>query len=263
MADWLRALTEDHEVHLWYVDPEQVADDQLLAAYRALLTPAELERTARFVFERGRREHLITRVLVRTTLSRYYPAVDPRSWQFNANPYGRPEIVAPATAPPLRFNVSHTERLIVCLVAAGREIGVDVEDIGRHAPLDVADRYFSPHEAAELFSRPAAARPDRFFDYWTLKESYIKARGLGLQLPLDQFSFHLAAAHQTSAPPITISFGPEIADDPATWQFSLRILTPRHRLAVAIRRAPAEPDLAIRLVPVVPLRQVPRPTARS
>jgi 4'-phosphopantetheinyl transferase len=93
---------------------------------------------------------------------------------------------------------------------------------------------------------PPSARPDRFFDYWTLKESYIKARGLGLQLPLDQFSFHLG-----DDVPIRISFGPRIADDPARWQFDLRCLTPRHRLALALSRRD-EPDLTVRIQPTVP-----------
>jgi 4'-phosphopantetheinyl transferase len=278
VTGWLEALVRDREVHLWHVDPAQVADEHLLAGYRALLSPAEHERTARFVFARGRHESLVTRALVRTTLSVYQPEVDPRAWQFVANPYGRPEIAGPACTPGLRFNVSHTDGRIVCLVAVGREIGVDVEDAARGAPLEVADHYFSPSEVAELRALPEPARPGRFFDYWTLKESYIKARGLGLQLPLDQFSFHLGPVHVGSAAlgsaelgpversqpsRIAISFGPQIADDPASWQFDLRDLTPRHRLAIAIRRAPDEPDLAIRFLPVVPLSSPPRPPARS
>jgi 4'-phosphopantetheinyl transferase len=275
--DWLRALADGHEAHLWHVDPEQVTDDLLLAAYRDLLSPAERERMARFAFERLRRDYLVTRALVRTTLSIYQPAVDPRSWQFVANPYGRPEIQAPLAAPRLRFNLSHTDRSIVCLVAVEREIGVDVEDTARAGSFgtEIAQRFFSPLEVAELQSLPPEAQPSRFFDYWTLKEAYIKARGLGLQLPLDQFSFHLGApapgsdrrpgghpSRRASVPanPIRISFGPQIPDDPATWQFDLRDLAPRHRLAVAMRRAPNEPDLTLRLLPVVPLSQPPRPS---
>lgn len=246
MMNWLDALADRHEAHLWYVLSDQVFDPTLLAAYRELLTPEELARNGRFVFEQGRREHLITRALVRTTLTRYQPAVDPRDWRFEIGPFGRPEIAAPIVTPMLRFNLSHTHGLIVCLVAADREIGVDVEDTTRDslAGLDIADRYFSPIEVAELRSLPTDAQPSRFFDYWTLKESYIKARGLGLQLPLDQFSLHLDSV-AAPAQPIQISFGPGIADDPQTWQFSLGDLTPRHRLATAIRRRPDEPDLAI------------------
>jgi 4'-phosphopantetheinyl transferase len=254
------ALVRGHEVHLWYVWPDDVTDPTLLTAYRALLSEDEVARNQRFVFPKGRHEHLVTRALVRTTLSTYRPAVDPRAWQFVANPYGRPEIAGPTGPPALRFNVSHTDGLIVCLLAADREIGVDVEDTTREniGGVEIADRFFSPTEVAALGALPEAARHGRFFDYWTLKESYIKARGLGLHLPLDQFSFHLGPDRPEADPPegqpsIRISFGPGIDDDPTTWQFSLQRLTERHRLAIAIRRQPDEPDLAIRIRPVVPL----------
>ena len=250
------ALVRGHEVHLWHVWPDDLTDPALLTAYRALLSPDEIARNRRFVFPKGRHEHLVTRALVRTTLSAYRPAVDPRAWEFVANPYGRPEVARPTGQAAIRFNLSHTDGLIVCLLAADREIGVDVEDTTRAniGLVEIADRYFSPTEVAALGALPEAARPDRFFDYWTLKESYIKARGLGLQLPLDQFSFHLGAHQRGAGDPIRISFGPGIDDDPATWQFSLRRLSARHRLAIAIRRQPDEADLAIRIRPVVPLR---------
>jgi len=274
---WLDALTRGHEAHLWYVLSDQIEDDGppatngLLAAYRALLSPAEHERNGRFVFEKGRREHLITRALVRTTLSRYVPAVDPRAWQFAIGPFGRPEIEGPVVAPRLRFNLSHSDGAIVCLVAVEHDVGVDVENTSRSGiiGMEIADRYFAPSEVSELRSLPATDQPSRFFDYWTLKEAYIKGRGLGLQLPLDQFSFHLAGAdgaarNQRTAsdesasgrdePPIRILFGPQIADDPASWQFQRDDLTPHHRLAIAIRRGRAAPDLTVKRWPVVPLR---------
>jgi 4'-phosphopantetheinyl transferase len=191
----------------------------------------------------------VTRALVRTTLSAYCPSVEPRAWTFETGPFGRPEILAPPSSPRLRFNVSHTDGLIACAVAVERDIGVDVEETRRTIDVEIADRYFSPSEIHELRSLPAEARPSRFFDYWTLKEWYIKARGLGLQLPLDQFAFRIG----TAPPTVGIAFGPEIEDDPASWQFELRRLTPRHRLAVAIRRRPPEPDLPLRLLPTVPL----------
>ena len=133
----------------------------------------------------------------------------------------------------LRFNLSHTDGLVVCLVAVEREIGVDVEHTARAGSvgIEIAERFSSPSEVAELRSLPFADQRSRFFDYWTLKEAYIKARGLGLHLPLDQFSFHLGLTPVTPereptrqhgapgpgpAPPIRISFGPRIPDDPAT-----------------------------------------------
>lgn len=244
----LDSLVHGHEVHVWLVMTDQVTDERRLASYHALMNPAEHERNGRFVFPAGRHEHLLTRALIRTTLSHYHPAIDPRDWQFSSNAFGRPELAGPTCEPRLRFNLSHTDGLIVCVVAIDREVGIDVEDVTRRQldGTDIANEVFSATELTELRALPLLEQPDRFFHYWTLKEAYIKARGLGLQLPLDQFSFHLG-----DDAPIRISFGPGISDDPMRWQFHLQRLTPRHRLALAISRR-REPDLAVRMWPVVP-----------
>jgi 4'-phosphopantetheinyl transferase len=244
----LQSLAHGHEVHVWLVMTNQLTDERRLASYDALMNPAERERNGRFVFPSGRREHLVTRALIRTTLSHYHPAIDPQDWRFSTNAFGRPEVSGPTCEPRLRFNLSHTDGLIACAVVIGREVGIDVENVARRQldGEDIADQVFSATELAELRALPLSAQPDRFFDYWTLKEAYIKARGLGLQLPLDQFSFHLR-----DGVPIRISFGPRISDDPTRWQFDLQRLTPHHRLALALSRH-HEPDLAVRIWPIVP-----------
>ena len=254
----MRASSLDSEVHLWYVEPEAIRDPSLLDAYDILLTPSERERNRRFVFARHRHQDLVTRALVRSVLSTYHPSVEPRAWQFEIGAFGRPEIAAPPVQPTLRFNLSHTDGMIVCLVAGDREIGVDVEDTRRSGyTVEIADRYFSPAEVRELRSWPDERQPERFFDYWTLKEAYIKARGLGLQIPLDQFTMQppgYRPGFQSSdrvAGPIRIAFGPKIADDPLSWQLLSLDLTARHRAAVAIRRQGA--DLTLRLIRTVPL----------
>jgi 4'-phosphopantetheinyl transferase len=180
------------QIHLWLVFQDEIQDEALLCSYRELLTDEERAREQRFHFLRGRREFLITRALVRTVLSRY-SNVRPEQWRFSATDFGRPEIVAPGESDALlSFNLAHTGGLIVCAVAHARALGVDVEHLreGR-APLDIAHRYFAPAETSALHALPGPLQPDRFFDYWTLKESYIKAMGKGLSLPLDQFSFDL------------------------------------------------------------------------
>jgi 4'-phosphopantetheinyl transferase len=213
--------------------------------YRALLSAEEHDRMARLVFERDRRRFLLTRALVRTMLSRY-AAVAPADWSFIANVHGRPEIVdRPQGVPDLRFNLSHTDGLIACAVTIGREIGVDVEHIGRTLSHDVAGRFFAPNEVNALRALPADQRHRAFFDYWTLKEAYIKARGYGLALPLADFAFRLAPP----APP-QITFEPSLEDDAATWQFHQEWPTPVHRLGLAVRREGA--DLPVRIRFIVP-----------
>lgn len=213
--------------------------------YRALLSAEEHDRMARLVFERDRRRFLLTRVLVRTMLSRY-AGVPPADWSFIANVHGRPEIVdRPHDVPDLRFNLSHTDGLIACAVTIGREIGVDVEHIGRRLTHDVAKRFFAPNEVSALRELPEDQQHRTFFDYWTLKEAYLKARGLGLALPLADFAFRLAPP----APP-QITFEPSMKDDAATWQFHQEWPTPLHRLGLAVRREGA--DLPVRIRFTVP-----------
>ena len=146
----------------------------------------------------------------------------------------------------LSFNLTNTEGLIACLIARDRELGVDVEDTQRRGEtVSIADRFFSPSEVKDLHAVPEASKRDRFFDYWTLKEAYIKARGFGLALPLGDFAFRLDPPR---AP--TIAFEPALDDDPSTWQFLQEWPTQQHRLALAVRRTGR--DLSVRMREVVP-----------
>jgi 4'-phosphopantetheinyl transferase len=232
-------------VHIDLVETANTAALDKLDSYKALLSTDEHERMARLVFERDRRAFVITRAHVRTMLSRY-AAVAPADWRFIENVHGRPEILdRPAGTPDLRFNISHTDGLIACAVTIGREVGVDVEHISRTLSHDVAGRFFAPDEVTDLRKLPMEDQKKVFFDYWTLKEAYIKARGFGLALPLGDFAFKL---HPPDPPAIT--FEPSLEDDPATWQFMQDWPTPQHRLGLAVRREGH--DLPVRRRFVVP-----------
>ena len=206
-------LLAPHQVHLWHAFTPQ-ADEALNARQLGLLTPEERTRMARFHFERDRHRYLITRALVRTVLSRYAP-IEPEHWTFEPGPHGRPGITNPhPLAQQLRFNLSHTDGLVVLAVTSGLEVGVDTESMARTAPLEVADRFFSKREAQALRALPASAQAHRFWELWTFKESYIKARGMGLSLPLSKFSFQL-----DREPGVDISFEEGLDDSPARWRF--------------------------------------------
>lgn len=120
--------------------------------------------------------------------------VDAAAWRFETTAYGCPHIANAGVHPDLRFNVSHTHSLIVLAVERGGDVGVDVENV-RARPVDVgiADHFFAPVEVAALSSVSAEERQFRFFEYRTFKESYLKARGRGLTIPLYHFSFYFPA----------------------------------------------------------------------
>ncbi len=237
------------EAHLWVARPGEIRDPELLVAYDALLTVDEREKVARYRFEKDRHTGLVTRALLRTVLSRYAP-VSPKDWRFVANEYGRPEIQEPREERSLRFNLSHTLGLVVCLVSRDREVGVDVEDRTRGGELlDVADRFFSPLEVKALRALPPEEQMDRFFLYWTLKESYIKARGMGLALSLSAFSFDLDRPGNG----VRILFDPSLEDDPARWQFSAFSYGRRHAIAAGVESKSGS-EVRIVLRETVPLR---------
>ncbi|MGE7955629.1 4'-phosphopantetheinyl transferase family protein [Pseudomonas sp. NPDC089530] len=182
------------EIHVWSARDPQIDDAALLALYRSWLSAEETERMQRFMFERDRHQYLVTRALLRSTLSLYAPWVAPQQWVFASNAWGKPAIAAPAV--PMAFNLSHTEGLVALALTLESSVGIDVEPRQRLADLDLAERFFSASEVRYLSSLPAADQGALFMTLWTLKEAYIKARGQGLSIPLDSFSFELATPGQ-------------------------------------------------------------------
>lgn len=213
------------EIHLWLVKPDEVTDTVLLNRYETLLDGGERQRLQRLRLPEVRHQYLLTRALVRSTLSRYVP-LEPTAWRFHANPHGRPLIVNPE-GQALCFNLAHTRSLIACAVTRDAELGVDVEYTLRDThTIEVADRFFADAESRDLHALPAADRNDRFFDYWTLKEAYIKARGLGLACPLGGFAFRLRAGEKISL------IDPRQNDTGERWHGRLGSPSDCHRLAL-------------------------------
>lgn len=230
MSVWASWGLPADEVHVWYVPLDAIPHPAARAAYIGILDSVERARHQSFVFERNKHEYLVAHGLVRTTLSHYTGAA-PGDWEFETSAQGRPEVRAPALDPPLRFSLSHTEGLVAAAFTLARSVGVDVESVQRReTPARVAEHSFSPAEVHSLRTLPPSEQRRRFFEIWTLKEAYIKARGMGLSLPLDKFSFDLDGSR------IRISIDPLLEDDPADWQFFLNKPTPVHQLALAVRR---------------------------
>ena len=217
-------------VDVWCHFYDERDDDELEAAQRALMTADELTRWSRLRFEDDRRMFLATRALVRCMLSEYFD-VAPADWRFLAGAHGKPYIQSPATMPPLHFNLANTKGLVVCAVSMAHEfVGVDVERTDRHTDtVALAARFFSPSEARALRQLPSAEQPRRFYQYWTLKESYLKANGWGLTAPLDRFSFSISDDEPR------IDFDAPLEGEANLWRFAVFDASPHHTLAVTAK----------------------------
>lgn len=234
------ALRSD-EAHVWLVNPDDITDPTMIHGFFSLMNEAETVQQQRFVREKDRHRYLITRALVRTTLSRYI-ARDPASWQFVTNTHHRPDI-APEQQhlPPLRFNLTHTNGLIACLVNWEHDAGIDAEEKTRHTGvINIANFAFAPQEIQHLLQTTGEQQKHQFFVYWTLKESYIKARGMGLALPLHLFSFH-----RSNATSVVVEFADGFGDRSQDWQFLQYHPTDRHILSLAFHRKD-RPDYTVR-----------------
>jgi len=173
----------DVEVHLVTL----AAEPERFALLESLLSPDERARAARLVFAEHRHHFTVCRGTLREILGRS-TGVEPRALAFVQNEYGKPALPEGR----LRFNVSHSAGLALIAVSAHRELGVDIERMNRRVAEErIAERFFSPNEAAKLRALPVEEQTHAFFRCWTRKEAYIKARGMGLALPLHSFDVTL------------------------------------------------------------------------
>jgi 4'-phosphopantetheinyl transferase len=183
-------LLAENEVHVWRVPLEMSASN--IEHLQHVLANKEIARARRFYFEKDRRNWIVAHALLRSILGQYLKC-DPRKLRFTTNSYGKPLIVTPLAGNRLHFNLSHSGDLALYAFAYEREVGVDVEQMRSGIDYrELATHYFSVRECTALDALPADLQEEAFFLCWTRKEAYIKARGKGLSLPLDQFDVSLA-----------------------------------------------------------------------
>ena len=153
------------------------------APLRALLSPDEQERAARFVFREDRRRYIVARARLRQLLGERL-RVSPEKIELQYGAAGKPALAA--SHGELRFNLSHCEDVAVYAFADAAEVGVDVEAVRRLDDADeIAMRVFSPRERAAYLRLPEGERAWGFFRCWTRKEALVKALGSGLSQPLE------------------------------------------------------------------------------
>jgi 4'-phosphopantetheinyl transferase len=178
------------EIHVWCAS--LATDETTFERLESTLADQERERARRFIFERDRDRYIAARGILRDLLGKYLHCA-PRSIEFVYGPYGKPALASDALRPAICFNLSHSHGLAAVAIGQEREVGIDVELIrAEFASEAIAKRYFSAREIDELSRLPAELRTEGFFLCWTRKEAYIKAKGDGLQIPLDSFDVSLS-----------------------------------------------------------------------
>lgn len=241
----MKLLLPPDEVHLWLAFSDEDADARCLSKYRQVLSEGERLQEKRFRFGRDQRRYVVTRAFVRTVFSRYSGRTL-GYWEFAGDAYGRPVLMnGEGIARSMSFNLSHTDGLIICAVSHTLVVGADVENFRvRPVALEIADRYFSSNEAAVLRALPTTKQAEVFFHYWTLKEAYIKAKGKGLSIPLNRFSFSFPCETGRD-----LSFRSELDPSDVAYRFWLLQPSTEHIAAVCVQRQSDDPQrLVIRRI---------------
>ena len=178
------------EVQVWRATLDQTPSQ--VQSFLHNLAADEQARAEQFYFERDREHFIVARGVLRAILGGYLNRA-PECLSFCYSSHGKPSLAGDSDGDTIRFNVSHSHGVALYAVTRGREVGIDLERIRFDlAVAEIAERFFSPREVATLLELSTEAQREAFFRCWTRKEAYIKARGEGLFLPLDEFDVSLA-----------------------------------------------------------------------
>ncbi|MGD0652454.1 MAG: 4'-phosphopantetheinyl transferase superfamily protein, partial [Verrucomicrobiia bacterium] len=178
------------EVHVWRATLDQTPSQ--IQSFLHNLAADEQARAERFYFEKDREHFIAARGVLRAILGGYLNR-PPECLSFCYNSHGKPALAGESDGDAIRFSVSHSYGVALYAVTRGREVGIDIERIRFDLEVaEIAERFFSRREVAMLRTLPTEVQREAFFRCWTRKEAYIKARGEGLSLPLDQFDVSLA-----------------------------------------------------------------------
>ena len=179
-----------NEVHVWRAALDLEAT--VLGRLEATLTADERSLAKRFHFSKDRKRFVATRAVLREILARYLGR-EPGWLRFAGGSDGKPFLLSGSRPHELRFNLAHAEDLALYVFAWQREVGIDVERINSDFEgHQIAELFFSRQESYALRALPASLQVEAFFNCWTRKEAYVKARGEGLLATLSGFDVSLS-----------------------------------------------------------------------
>ena len=200
------------EAHVWRAG--LAPDTERAARFLPSLSADERERAERFARAPDRERFILGRGALRSLLGRYLDR-DPKQIEFSYGRYGKPALAGSA-AGALVFNVSHSRDLALFVLVRGRQVGIDLEFLREGVACQrIAARFFSRAEAADLAGVPAADETRAFFNCWTRKEAYLKARGEGILADLDNFTVSLRPEE-----PAALRHSDRGAGEAARWQLA-------------------------------------------
>ncbi len=206
-----REILNQDSIEVWYASCSDINEDTLNGAKQNILSSDERERMTRFRQPSDQLLYLTARLLLRSMLETY-TGIAAEDWRFRFNEYGKPE--PEAEFPAVKFNLSHSKNIAICVMHPDRDVGVDVEPLDRQIDSNTASSVLVGSEW-ESYSQCAEDQKSAvFIRYWVLKEAYMKAIGRGLYLPFSDFFIEF---DKSGHPRVELTNGGQ--DQAGEWRF--------------------------------------------
>lgn len=206
----------ENEIHLWYWHFKEFPSLKWMFNHLHLLSEDEQNRLNRISVSYLQKNFFASRILIRSALSSYFE-IFPNEWEFENSKFGKPKIKFPLKASCTQFNLSHCDDMIVCGFSNQSPVGVDIEKVSRKIKfMNLAQGLFLSEEIRHLHSLQGEEQKLQFFKYWTLKEAYIKSKGISLASDLKKIPF--------------------LIEGRKGWQFFSQLLGTEHQVAIAVQK---------------------------
>ena len=237
----ITAALYDPLIRNWYCRVKEVPEG-LLTESMQMLSEEEQHRYSMLRLEADRDAYLIAHILLRVALSEC-TGVAPASFVFRRNTFGRPELSSEdeelTGSGQLRFSLSHSRGTAFCAITPHGDIGVDVEEPQAIQDADsLIHSVLTRQERAEVFQLPQSAHASTLLAYWTLKEAYLKATGVGLSREASELSFSGLNADRIR---LHLPHLPSV--NTKSWRFDTFLLEGGSQAAMAFRPNAAIGDL--------------------
>lgn len=175
-------------IDIWVYRKKSDLAESVIAYLTAFLSIDEREVYGRFKNLESQIQYLLGRSLLRKVLSRYCTETHPEAWTFSYTKFGKPYVAGFN----FDFNVSHTKGLVAIAISNIGKVGIDVEYCEKFDEyLEVAELNYTDSECYQIQEIPLEYQYLRFWETWVLKEAYLKARGIGLSVPLTDLEFNI------------------------------------------------------------------------
>ncbi|KAM4043976.1 L-aminoadipate-semialdehyde dehydrogenase-phosphopantetheinyl transferase-like isoform 1-T1 [Anomaloglossus baeobatrachus] len=203
--------------------------------------PEEAQRIAHFMFTRDAKAAMAGRLLIRKLIAEKLQI----PWDkivLDRTAKGKPFLVsgAPPHLTNFSFNVSHQGDYAVLAAESELQVGVDIMKTDRPGSgsteefFRIMHRQFTEREWRSINSMGSDwAQLDMFYRHWALKESFIKAIGVGLGFNLQRIEFKVSPVHMEPGKVYTET-KMWLDDEDENWVFEETLLDEKHHVSVAL-----------------------------